>query len=77
MLLVHTKLFSNKAYVFRKIFQLWAMMTLNWLVISSPPLSTICQPKAELGKLAVEVLLQRIKNPNENYRTLVLEPTFI
>ena len=43
----------------------------------SPPLSTICQPKAELGKLAVEALLQRIKNPNENYRTLVLEPTYI
>lgn len=43
----------------------------------SPPLSTICQPKAELGKLAVEALLQRIKNPNQNYRTLVLEPTCI
>ena len=43
----------------------------------SPPLSTICQPKAELGKLAVEALLQRIKNPNENYRTLVLEPTSV
>lgn len=43
----------------------------------SPPLSTICQPKAELGKLAVEALLQRIKNPNENYRTLVLEPTCV
>lgn len=40
LLSVHTKLFNNKAYVFRKIFQLWAMMTLNWLVISrllSPP----------------------------------------
>lgn len=43
----------------------------------SPPLSTICQPKAELGKLAVEALLQRIKNPSENYRTLVLEPTCV
>ncbi|KIG23307.1 substrate-binding domain-containing protein [Haemophilus influenzae] len=43
----------------------------------SPPLSTICQPKAELGKLAVEALLQRIKNPNENYHTLMLEPTCI
>ena len=43
----------------------------------SPPLSTICQPKAELGKLAVEALLQRIKNPNENYLTLVLEPTCV
>ncbi|NBI42741.1 substrate-binding domain-containing protein [[Haemophilus] felis] len=43
----------------------------------SPPLSTINQPKAELGKLAVETLLQRIKNPQENYRTLLLEPEII
>lgn len=43
----------------------------------SPPLSTISQPKAELGKLAVETLLQRIKNPQENYRTLLLKPELI
>ena len=43
----------------------------------SPPLSTINQPKAELGKLAVETLLQRLKNPSENYRTLLLQPELI
>ncbi|AKD38551.1 protein RbsR [Pasteurella multocida subsp. multocida OH4807] len=43
----------------------------------SPPLSTINQPKAELGKLAVETLLQRIKNPTNSYRTFLLEPELI
>ncbi|GJH42912.1 substrate-binding domain-containing protein [Pasteurella canis] len=43
----------------------------------SPPLSTINQPKAELGKLAVETLLQRIKNPSEIHRTLLLQPELI
>ena len=76
LLSVHTKPFSNKAYVFRKIFLIMGYD--DWIgSLSPPPSSTICQPKAELGKLAVETLLQRIKNPNENYLTLVLEPTCV
>lgn len=43
----------------------------------TPPLTTIHQPKADLGKLAVETLLERIKNPERDYRTLMLEPRLI
>ncbi|OOF60020.1 substrate-binding domain-containing protein [Rodentibacter myodis] len=43
----------------------------------SPPLSTVSQPKAELGKLAVEILLQRIKEPKRDYQTITLNPDLI
>ena len=43
----------------------------------SPPLSTVHQPKTELGRLAVETLLARIKNPAKSYRTFTLEPRLV
>lgn len=43
----------------------------------TPPLTTIHQPKAELGKLAVETLLERIKSPNLEYKTTMLQPQLI
>ncbi|WP_439287031.1 substrate-binding domain-containing protein [Lonepinella sp. BR2357] len=43
----------------------------------SPPLTTIHQPKNRLAEMAVDTLLQRIKNSAENYRTLMLEPSLV
>lgn len=43
----------------------------------SPPLSTVHQPKDEFAHLAVDTLLQRIKNPTESYRTLTLKPEIV
>lgn len=43
----------------------------------SPPLSTISQPKAELGKLAVETLLKRIRSESIEFQTIMLEPELV
>lgn len=44
----------------------------------APPLTTIHQPKQELGQQAVEILLARIQQNNlENYRTFILQPSLI
>lgn len=43
----------------------------------TPPLTTIHQPKAELGRLAVETLLERIKNPTKSVQSIVLEPKIV
>lgn len=43
----------------------------------SPPLSTISQPKAELGKLAVETLLKRIRAESTEFQTIMLEPKLV
>ncbi|AHG80337.1 Ribose operon repressor [Mannheimia varigena USDA-ARS-USMARC-1388] len=43
----------------------------------SPPLTTISQPKAELGKLAVETLLKRIRAKSSDFQTIMLEPELV
>lgn len=43
----------------------------------TPPLSTINQPKAQLGQLAVQTLLARIQDPQKAPQTLVLAPKIV
>jgi len=43
----------------------------------SPPLSTIHQPKDELGELAIDTLIHRLSNPNVSQQTLVLTPELV
>jgi LacI family transcriptional regulator len=44
---------------------------------TNPPLSTIAQPKEEVGSKATEILVNRISEKNGFHRRLVLEPTLI
>ncbi|PCK07512.1 MAG: LacI family transcriptional regulator [Alteromonadaceae bacterium] len=44
-----------------------------WAIILRPKLTTISQPTAEIGREAVEVLAQRIKDPQKPVRSVVLE----
>lgn len=42
-----------------------------------PPLTTIHQPKDELGKLAVDQLIFRMDNPEADANVLVLTPKLV
>ncbi len=43
----------------------------------TPPLTTVHQPKDELGKLAIDTLIQRMRTPDVSQQTLVLTPELI
>jgi len=48
-----------------------------WAEDLNPPLTAITQPSYELGQQALELLLNRIKNPNASYRKVILQPQLI
>lgn len=43
----------------------------------TPALTTIHQPKQQLGRTAVEVLLERLNNPGSSSKTIQLEPSLV
>lgn len=49
----------------------------NWATITKPPLSTIKQPVAELGAMAAELVLKRIREPDGVYKEYRLPAEFI
>lgn len=50
---------------------------IEYSTIVSPPLTTISQPKYELGAVAAELLLRRISNPEAEIRRIKLEPQLV
>lgn len=49
----------------------------KWAEITSPPLSVIRQPAFELGERAAKALLERIEQPQLDYREIRLDASFI
>ncbi|MDO6705456.1 substrate-binding domain-containing protein [Photobacterium sp. 1_MG-2023] len=43
----------------------------------SPPLTTIHQPKRRLGKTAVEILMERVKDKNHAFQTFEINPELV
>ena len=49
----------------------------SWSKLMTVPLSTIKQPAVELGANAARIVLDRIKNPQKAYETVVLQSELI
>ena len=49
----------------------------DWAEFASPPLTVMAQPAVELGSVAVDLLMQRLKDPSAPMTTIRLAPTLI
>ena len=45
----------------------------EWGEFVDPPITVIAQPTEEIGRTAVELLFQRLSNPNRSARTVILK----
>jgi LacI family transcriptional regulator len=44
---------------------------------TSPPLTTVVQPKQRMGVMAVDMLLERIQSKREQAKQVLLQPTLV
>ena len=58
-------------------FSLIAFDDLPWSALLNPPLTTIAQPTYQLGQVAAETLLNRIKSPQNNVSMQRLSPSLV
>jgi LacI family transcriptional regulator len=50
---------------------------LDWAEFSSPPLTVMAQPAQELGRIAVDLLVRRLKDPSKAPETIRLPPKLV
>jgi DNA-binding LacI/PurR family transcriptional regulator len=50
---------------------------MSWASSLRPPLTAVAQPVKELGQAAATMLLERLNNPNQLIRQIILPPHLV